>query len=62
MTIVLMDEFINTVCELMATLEFHWCKESRYLDTFLWIKQMDDRNACTKNIWCFLKDFFFENK
>lgn len=32
MTIVLMDEFINTVCELMATLEFHWC---RYLDTFL---------------------------
>lgn len=35
MTIVLMDEFINTVCELMATLEFHWCKESQYLDTFL---------------------------
>lgn len=35
MTIVLMDEFINTVCEVMATLEFHWCKESHYLDTFL---------------------------
>lgn len=35
MTIVLMDEFINTVCELMANLEFHWCKKNHYLDTFL---------------------------
>lgn len=41
MIIVLMDEFINTVCELMAILEFYWCKESYYLDIFFILNKIN---------------------
>lgn len=41
MIIVLMDEFINMVCELMVILEFYWCKESCYLDIFFILNKIN---------------------